>query len=579
MSDSTNLADRIDKLNPFARRNTAEEDDAGDAIDANVLAGGGHAFHAASAAKHHLRVSNALQQHLIKHKVLIESDVTTDPSRPSPALTALLDRPHVRVPPSVVDRSHPLPDYFVSSSHNTYLEAHQLYGSSSAEAYRTALRAGSRCVEIDAWDNDDDKSEPRVTHGFTLVSNVSFRQVCETVRDVMDEEVEESARLGGRKPAPVLLSLENHCGPKGQMGLVEIMKEVLGHRLLTEPVRKDPYGMEYDPAGHVKLGDLGAKVAVIVEFHLPNEAPDSDSSSSDSSDEDKKGPTKNKNEKDPASSIIIPELAALGIYAQSVKPGDNTWFDPGELLNAPHHHLINLSESALRTHMPRESTKIAAHNARHLMRVYPRGTRISSGNLKQVPFWGVGAQICALNWQRFDASMQLNEAMFDGTDGYVLKPPPLRIGGTGVPLKHRKKKLRLHAAGATDIPTPSDEKDPKPYLTCVLVHPLDIENEPPKRKTQPYKQHRLEFLHRGENPPPTDPLWDEVLEWEYEDSELVFLRMLIKSDESFARNPILAVTAVRVMYLVSGWSFITMMDTKGRETACSLLVKFEIEDV
>lgn len=572
MSDHADLADRLEKLNPFARRDTTDEDDAGDAIDANGLAGGGHAFHAAGAAKQHLRVSNALQQHLVKHKVLIESDVAADAAPPTPALAALLNRPHVRVPPEMVDRSHPLPDYFVSSSHNTYLEAHQLYGSSSAEAYRTALRAGSRCVEIDAWDNDDDKSEPRVTHGFTLVSNVAFREVCETVRDVMDEEVEESARLGCRQPAPVLLSLENHCGPEGQMRLVEIMKEVLGPRLLTEPVLKDPYGMEYDPAGHVKLGDLGAKVAVIVEFHLPNEAKDSDS-------DDEKDAAKNGKDKDAApSSVIIPELAALGIYAQSVKPGDNTWFDPGELLNAPHHHLINLSESALRTHMPRESTKIAAHNARHLMRVYPRGTRIASGNLKQVPFWGVGAQICALNWQRFDASMQLNEAMFDGTDGYVLKPPPLRIGGTGVPLKHRRKKLRVHVAGATDIPAPSDEKDPRPYLTCVLVHPLDIENSPPKRKTKPYKQHRLEFLHRGENPPPTDPLWDDELEWEFEDSELVFLRMLIKDDVSFARNPILAVTAVRVMYLVPGWSFITMMDTSGRETACTLLVKFEIED-
>lgn len=576
MSDSTNLADRLDNLNPFSRRNTTDEDDAGDAIDANGLAGGGHAFHAAGAAKHQLRVSNALQRHLVKHKVLIESDVTTDPSRPSSALTALLNRPHVRVPPSVVDRSHPLPDYFVSSSHNTYLEAHQLYGSSSAEAYRTALRAGSRCVEIDAWDNDDDKSEPRVTHGFTLVSNVAFREVCETVRDVMDEEVEETARRGCHKPAPVLLSLENHCGPEGQMRLVEIMKEVLGHRLLTEPVPRDRNGVEYDPEGHVKLGDLGAKVAVIVEFHLPNEAKDSDSSSSDEQDPADKN-DKDK-DKDSSSNVIIPELAALGIYAQSVKPGDNTWFDPGELLNAPHHHLINLSESGLRTHMPRESTKIAAHNARHLMRVYPRGTRIASGNLKQVPFWGVGAQVCALNWQRFDASMQLNEAMFDGTDGYVLKPAPLRRGGTGVPLKHRRKKLRLRVAGATDVPVPSEAKDLRPYLTCVLVHPLDIENQPPKRKTQPYRQHRLEFLHRGENPPPTDPLWDDELEWEYEDSELVFLRMLIKSDESFARNPILAVTAVRVMYLEPGWSFITMMDTKGRETECTLLVKFEFED-
>lgn len=33
------------------------------------------------------------------------------------------------------DLSHPLSDYFVSTSHNTYLSGNQLYGKSSATAY------------------------------------------------------------------------------------------------------------------------------------------------------------------------------------------------------------------------------------------------------------------------------------------------------------------------------------------------------------------------------------------------------------------------------------------------------------
>lgn len=586
MSESTNIADRLDKLNPFSKSKGkhSDEDDAGDAMDANAVAGGGHAFHHALATKQHLRVSNALKRFLVKENVLAEPDAGIDSDTPTAPLLALLDRSHVRVPPGAVDRSHPLPDYFISSSHNTYLMAHQLYGSSSADAYRTTLRAGSRCVEIDAWDNDDNLDEPKVTHGFTLVSNISFRKVCETVRDVMDEDIHEATKQQQPPPAPVLLSLENHCSAHGQKRLVEIMREVLGHRLLSEPIQKDNEGIDYDPAKHVKLSDLSGKVAVIVEYHLPDEAQDSDSSSdssdSESDEEEHAARDKYKEEKkNKASSIIIPELAALGVYAQSVKPGDNSWFDPGELANGPHHHLINVSESGLRTHLPAESTKITAHNSRHLMRVYPKGTRISSKNLKQVPFWGVGAQICALNWQRFDAAMQVNEAMFDGTDGYVLKPAALRPGGSGSATNDKRKRLRLRVAGATDVPTAEADKDLRPYLTCVLVHPCDLENEPPKRKTHAYKQHKLDFLHRGENPPPEDPVWDEELEWEYEDSDMVFLRMLIKSDESFARNPILGVSAVRLMYLVPGWSFITMLDLKGRETKCTLLVKFEIEDV
>jgi phosphatidylinositol phospholipase C delta len=177
--------------------------------------------------------------------------------------------------------------------------------------------------------------------------------------------------------------------------------------------------------------------------------------------------------------------------------------------------------------------------------------------------------------------MQLNEALFSSSDGYVLKPDALRAGGTGKLSTGKIKKLRLHIAGASDVPIPEGREvdNIKPYVSCLFVHPDDLDRAPAKRKTSPYKHHKLGFMHRGENPLPNDPTWDETLEWEYEDNELVFLRMLVKSDDSFAANPTFAVAAVRLMYVVGGWSFIRMLDLKGRETACLLLVKFEIEEM
>ena len=128
------------RLNPFKpkARHEDEEEDKGQEIDNDTVAGGGH-----SAVQHPLRVSHALKAFLSHEGVVGEDNAA--------ALGALLDQPVVSPPAHLLDRSHTLPEYFISSSHNTYLMAHQLYGTSSAGAYDTTLKAGARCIEIDAW--------------------------------------------------------------------------------------------------------------------------------------------------------------------------------------------------------------------------------------------------------------------------------------------------------------------------------------------------------------------------------------------------------------------------------------------
>ncbi|KAL8420410.1 hypothetical protein RB594_003266 [Gaeumannomyces avenae] len=604
MSD---LTKRLSGLNPFSSSNPekqreSEDDDKGEEIDATTVAGGGHGGRTSEITKNQLRVSQALRSFLVDRMVLSEAEAgldADDDGRPSTAaLKALLEQSHIRVPAALMDRSRPLPEYFVSSSHNTYLLAHQLFGASCATAYETALNTGSRCVEIDAWDNPDDRAEPKVTHGYTLVSNIPFRLVCETIRGVVDREAAAAAAEGDRqgyRAAPILLSLENHCDAEGQQRLVDIMLEVFGDRLLSEPVRAAAAAAGAGEPGygdHVRLEELGSKVVVMVEYHFAGErADDSDSDSDTSSDDEEERRARReykrkREETAAANSIVIPALASLGVYAQSVKPQNNSWFEDAAALAEPalpHHHLINVSESGLARLLPDAARNVSAHNAHHLMRVYPKGTRISSRNLQPRQFWAVGAQVCALNWQTFGAAMQINEALFSGTDGFVLKPAGLRPGGLGFAAMARRpprRRLRLHVAGATDVPLPAGRTadDIKPYLTCTLVHP----GGETKRKTRPYRRHRLTgFLRPGrESPEPTDPMWDETLEWEYDDDELVFLRLLVKSDDAFARNPVFAVAAVRLLYVPedAGWSFIRMLDLKGHETRCALLVKMEILD-
>ena len=91
--------------------------------------------------------------------------------------------------------------------------------------------------------------------------------------------------------------------------------------------------------------------------------------------------------------------------------------------------MINISESVLKPLIPHSLDAIIQNGQKHLRRVYPRGTRIESGNLNPLLYWRAGSHFPALNWQDFDEGVQLNEAMFSGTGGWVLKPAGLRDAG------------------------------------------------------------------------------------------------------------------------------------------------------
>ena len=63
------------------------------------------------------------------------------------------------------------------------------------------------------------------------------------------------------------------------------------------------------------------------------------------------------------------------------------------------YQMISQSETRAQNLIARQAKDFLQFNRDHLTRIYPRGTRINSSNFFPHPFWSVGCQLVALNYQ------------------------------------------------------------------------------------------------------------------------------------------------------------------------------------
>lgn len=64
-------------------------------------------------------------------------------------------------------------------------------------------------------------------------------------------------------------------------------------------------------------------------------------------------------------------------------------------------HMFSLSESRMNKILKHSATDLIKHSKTHLVRIYPKGTRVSSTNYLPHRYWAAGAQLVAINWQTF----------------------------------------------------------------------------------------------------------------------------------------------------------------------------------
>jgi len=373
------------------------------------------------------------------------------------------------------DMTRPLSEYWISTSHNTYLEADQLIGMSSLEQYIDVLMRGCRCVEIDCWDGDD--GEPVVTHGHTATTNVDFAGVIRVCKE----------HGFVKSPYPLILSLEVHCSNRqiGRMG--EIMHKVLGNQLLL---------LAYD-GSHVPdlTSPEAAQNKVIVKAKVPKhvherwaqgswaqqmqEEEDVDEEESDLAEDvvviegqklkdrlvkastslKRYTPRLDHKESQPTSEEVMAKLSG---YAQQIylvahsltKTKGDLEGKLGQLMPC---NVVSFSEGCaakLVKHLGVE--KARKHHCVHLSRVYPNAGRVDSSNFDPLPMWLAGFQLVALNYQTVDLANIMNEGKFrynNGGCGYVLKPPPIGHGKLGAAPSQRCT-VHLRVVSGHNLPRP-----------------------------------------------------------------------------------------------------------------------------
>ncbi|PWA50539.1 phosphoinositide phospholipase C family, EF-hand domain pair [Artemisia annua] len=470
------------------------------------------------------------------------------------------------------DMNAPLSHYFIYTGHNSYLTGNQLSSNCSEVPIIKALKRGVRVIELDLWPNSS-KDNVHVLHGWTFTKPVELLGCLKAIK--------ENAFIAS--DYPVIITFEDHLTSDLQAKVAQMVTETFGEMLFCPESEKleelpTPESLKHrilistkPPKEFLEAAD--DKRSSLQKSQVSDVDDDAWSddrsfkSGSDGSDRDLETEDLLKAKISPSSPVYKKLIA---IHAGKPKGGLK------DALKVEKHKVrrLSLAEQGLERAVENHGQDVLRFTQKNILRIYPKGTRITSSNYKPLTAWLHGAQMVAFNMQGYGKSLWLMHGMFraNGGCGYVKKPdflmkcgPENEVFSPKAKLPAKKTlKVKIYMGDGWHLDfkrTHFDKYSPPDFYTRVAIDGASVDKKRERTK------------NKDDN---WTPVWNEEFKFPLSVPELALLRIEVRDSNIPEKDRFAGQICLPVSELRPGIRAIPLCNRKGDPySSARLLVRFE----
>ena len=290
-------------------------------------------------------------------------------------------------------------NYWISSSHNTYLPYGQIFDPSSVCYYRlqsTMYHGG--CFEIDTDSISPDKKDIIITHLPTNSKNIKLSTVLKILLGVMNDKIKKNIKSG-----PIILTFDNKKLTKKEEHM--IFWNIVNNELLDKNpgivVKID----ELFDLSKIPIDDLSNKILL---RWGENESCNESTNLNANVGKDVCPPPKE----------ILNKITSVNKSWMHLKKGHVKFV---KHIDNIRNQTVSISTSLVNK-VTEPNQFIISNTQRNFLRIYPHWSSVGSGNYDNLKFFRDGVQIVALNLQTIKDPWYLNSAIFLPNTGTPCTP-------------------------------------------------------------------------------------------------------------------------------------------------------------